>query len=311
LVLGVLCALHGVSTPGQAQDKPPDLHEAALQEVLGLIASSYVREVDVRALEVDARARGVDWMVRSLDAESRLYTVSDLQTRRRDTLAPPAARMLPDRVGYVAVLELHENMGTELTDALAALKRRGMKGLVLDLRGSPGGLMSETVAVCQLFFGGGQVVFRTTGRSQSAERTWTADGKPAYPDLPLTVIVDRQTAAGSEIIAGALQDHRRALVVGSRTLGKGFIQSFFVLPGGSALKLTTAIWLTPTGRHVTRSSTDSGGIVPDVDVLLSADSEVLTGAVRMKPGIDVPELLAGDSVLRAAVRVLVTARTRP
>jgi len=171
--------------------------------------------------------------------------------------------------------------------------------------------MSETVAVCQLFFGGGQVVVRTTGRSQSAERTWRAEGKPAYPDLPLTVIVDRQTAAGSEIIAGALQDHRRALVVGSRTLGKGFIQSFFVLPDGSALKLTTAIWLTPTGRHVTRSSTDSGGIVPDVDVLLSVDSEALTGAVRMKPGIDVPELIAGDSVLRAAVRVLVTARTRP
>jgi carboxyl-terminal processing protease len=307
----VSCALLGLSGRAHAQEKPLDLHEATLQAVLGIIRGFYVRELDLRALEADARARGVDSMVRSLDVESRIYSATDLQTRRRDTLRVPAARMLMDRIGYVAILELHENVGGELSDAIAGLKRRGLKGLVLDLRGSPGGLMSETVAVCRLFLGGGQVVFSTTGRSQSAERTWRADGKPAYAELPVTVIVDRHTAAGSEIIAGALQDHRRAIVVGSRTLGKGFIQSFFVLPDGSALKLTTAIWVTPAGRHVTRSPTDSGGIVPDVDVLLAADVETLTGVLRMKPQIDVGELMARDSTLRTAVGVLVRGRPRP
>jgi len=305
------CALHGVSDRGHAQGNPPDVPEASLQQVLHHIREFYVREVDVRSLEANARAWGVDSMVRSLDAESRLYTRTDLQTRRRDTLVAPAARMLPDRIGYVAILELHENAGTELNDAVAGLEQRGMKGLVLDLRGSSGGLQSEVVAVCRLFLGGGKVVFRTTGRSQSAERTWTAEGKPAYAELPLAVIVDRHTAAGSEIIAGALQDHRRAIVVGSRTLGKASIQSFFVLPDGSALKLTTATWVTPAGREVMRAPADSGGIVPDVDVPLPADAEALTGAVRMKAGIDVPELIAGDSVLRTTVRVLVRGRTRP
>ena len=171
--------------------------------------------------------------------------------------------------------------------------------------------MSQTVAVCQLFLGGGQVVFRTTGRSQSAERTWRADLKAAYAELPLTVVVDRETAAGSAIIAGALQDHHRAIVIGSRTSSQGSIQSFFFLPDGSALKLTTATWITPSGRTVNAAPEDSGGIVPDVDVRLSADVEALVRAVRMKANIDIPELMAGDSVLRAAVGVLVKQRTRP
>lgn len=285
------CALHSVPGRGQAQGKTPNVQEATQQEVLRLIRSFYIREVDLQALEADARARGVDSMVRSLDAESRLYSVSDLQAMRRDTVAPsPAARMLSDRIGYLAIVDLRQNTGTELSDAVAGLKRRGMKGVVLDLRGSPGGILSEAVAVCRLFFGGGKVVFRTTGRSQSAERTWTAEGKPAYPDLPLAVIVDGHTAAGSEIIAGALQDHHRAIIVGSKTAGKGSIESLWILPDGSALKLTTSTWVTPAGRGVMYSQGGSGGIVPDVEL---------------------PELIARDSVLRTAVQILVTGRTRP
>jgi carboxyl-terminal processing protease len=164
------------------------------------------------------------------------------------------AMMLDDRVGYVALSPVSETSAQEMTDEVNGLIKKGMKSLILDLRGNPGGLLDQGIAVTELFLDSKQDVVVTRGRAPNTTRTYR-DAKPQiWPKLPIVVLVNGGTASAAEIITGALQDHDRALVVGTPTFGKGLVQSLWQLTPETALKLTTARWYTPSGRTIQRKS---------------------------------------------------------
>jgi len=172
--------------------------------------------------------------------------------------AVPFALMLEDGVGYVPLLTVRETSSEEVSAAVDSLRREGMRALVFDLRGNPGGLLDEGIDVTGLFLDDGQVVVETRGRAAGQSETFRATGSDRYEDLPVAVLVDASSASASEIIAGALQDHDRAAVVGETTFGKGSVQSLFRLTGGDVLRLTTARWYTPLGRSIHLDPVDRG-----------------------------------------------------
>src|SRR6266481_5389411 len=129
--------------------------------------------------------------------------------------------MLDDKVGYVLLTPVSETSAQDLTDAVNGLVQKGMKSLVLDLRGNPGGLLDQGIAVSELFLEPGQEVVATRGRAPNSSRVYTDKKPQTWPGLPIVVMVNGGTASAAEIIAGALQDHDRALLVGTPTFGKG------------------------------------------------------------------------------------------
>ncbi len=159
------------------------------------------------------------------------------------------AFMLDGSVGYVKLNPFSKNARQEMKTAIEDLQAQGARSLVLDLRENPGGLLDEGVAVSDLFLPEGTEVVSTRSRVESENETYTAPGPQVF-DLPLAVMVNSYSASASEIVAGALQDQDRALVVGTGTFGKGSVQSLFRLPGGNYLKLTTGRWYTPSGRTI-------------------------------------------------------------
>ena len=162
------------------------------------------------------------------------------------------AQLLPGtQAGYVDVRTFSDSTAEELARAVDSLVRAGAKSLVLDLRGNPGGLVEQGVAVADLFLDPGQAVVSLKGRTDDVTRSFTDRAPQRWPSLPLVVLVDRSSASAAEIVAGALQDHDRAVVVGQTTFGKGSAQQIFEA-GGGAVKLTTSLWFTPIGRSITR-----------------------------------------------------------
>jgi len=170
------------------------------------------------------------------------------------------------RVGYVKLERFTREAGLEVRDAIRSLQdQSALRGLVLDLRGNPGGLLDAAVDVTELFVPRGSVVVSTRGRLPETERTYRSDRVPMAPDLPLVVLVDGFSASASEIVAGAIQDLDRGVVMGTTTYGKGLVQVVRSLPHNTSLKMTTAKYYTPSGRSI-QSVNYSGGesaAVPD------------------------------------------------
>jgi carboxyl-terminal processing protease len=164
--------------------------------------------------------------------------------------AVPSAFMLDNRVGYVELTIFSETSTTELREAIRKLQSQGAKGIVLDLRRNPGGLLDQGATVSDLFLKKGEVVLQTKGRTPNMNETLTAADADEFPGLPIAVLVGPGTASAAEILAGALQDHDRALVLGRTSYGKGSVQSVFPLANNNFLKLTTARWYTPSGRSI-------------------------------------------------------------
>ncbi|OLE61244.1 MAG: hypothetical protein AUG10_01830 [Gemmatimonadetes bacterium 13_1_20CM_2_70_10] len=164
------------------------------------------------------------------------------------------AMLLDDNVGYISLNPVNQTSGQELATAVDSLEKRGMKSLVLDLRFNPGGLLDQAVSVSDLFLDPGQEVLEQRGRAPGASRTYRDRDPQKWPNLPIVVLVNGGTASAAEIIAGALQDHDRAVLVGTPTFGKGLVQSLWQLTPETALKLTTARWYTPSGRTIQRKS---------------------------------------------------------
>lgn len=154
-------------------------------------------------------------------------------------------------IAYVDVDQFNENTGKELEETLARLGESNIKGLILDLRENPGGLLNEGVAVADHFLQKGQTIVSHRGRA-SAEKTYTARHGNSGRDYPMVVLVNRYSASAAEIVAGALQDHDRAWVLGDNTFGKGLVQTVYPLSENSGLALTTAKYYTPSGRLIQR-----------------------------------------------------------
>jgi carboxyl-terminal processing protease len=159
-------------------------------------------------------------------------------------------------IGYILQSQFSAKSADDILGLVDSLSNEGMRALILDLRDNPGGLLDEGVAVSDLFLKSGSEVVETRSRIADQNESYYAERRPIDPDLPVIVLVNRFSASASEIVAGALQDHDRALVVGEPTFGKGSVQTLYPLPGGNYLKLTTARWYTPSGRSIHREAAD-------------------------------------------------------
>jgi carboxyl-terminal processing protease len=179
-------------------------------------------------------------------------------------------KMLADRVGYARIKDFQANTAEDLKKQLAQLKAAGARSLVLDLRNNPGGLLTAAIEVSDLFLKGG-VIVTTAGQGPEERETRRATDSGDEPTYPLVVLINTGSASASEIVAGALRNDGRALLVGQRTFGKGSVQVLYDFADGSALKLTTAQYLTPGDLSI-----QSVGVVPHVELLpMRADAEVV------------------------------------
>jgi carboxyl-terminal processing protease len=160
--------------------------------------------------------------------------------------------MLKPGVGYIRIKDFTATTVRELDEAVDKLKEQGMQRLVLDLRQNPGGLLDAAVGVADHFLEKGQMIVYTKGRTADSAQDYVAPGKHDHLDIPLVVLVNRGSASASEIVAGAIQDHDRGLVVGETSWGKGLVQSVYTLQYGAGLALTTSKYYTPSGRNIQR-----------------------------------------------------------
>lgn len=168
--------------------------------------------------------------------------------------AVPFAVMLEDGIGYVPLQSVLESSSQEMRTALDSLKGEGMRRLILDLRGNPGGVLDQGIEVSDLFLEPGRAIVETRGRAKDQNEVYKATRPGDYAQMPMVVLVDGSSASASEIVAGALQDNDRALIVGESTFGKGLVQSLYRLSGGNVLRLTTARWYTPVGRSINKDA---------------------------------------------------------
>ena len=163
------------------------------------------------------------------------------------------AFLIKPKIGYIKLDSFAATSGQELRDALTRLDYRTLDGLVFDLRGNPGGLLTEAISISETFLQKGQVILKTKGRTRGSVRDYSSQKVNTDNQYPIVVIVNKNSASASEIVSGALQDHDRALIVGETSFGKGLVQSVFQLKDGRAgLALTTQKWYTPSGRLIQR-----------------------------------------------------------
>jgi carboxyl-terminal processing protease len=191
--------------------------------------------------------------VRARFSRPGLATPIDLQFTRAIVNVPavPYALMFDGKVGYIPLEVFNENAADEVRAGIKKLTGEGAKGIILDLRGNGGGILEQSLDIANQFLKPGQLLFSSRGRGDDSSSV-RAEAQPILPALPVIVLTDNFTASASEIVAGALQDHDRALVLGETSFGKGLVQSVYSLDGGYALKLTTAKWFTPSGRSIQR-----------------------------------------------------------
>jgi carboxyl-terminal processing protease len=229
-------------------------------------------------------------------ADIRVYSVKDIDNRRQFPLDT-------DKMGYVRLTQFGEKTADELEDALAGMERQGLRGLVMDLRGNPGGLLEQAVLVCSKFLKDGQLVVSTEGRNPGSDSRRYADGSGRKRlNLPLVVLVNGSSASAAEIVTGCLKDLKRAVIVGETTFGKGSVQNILPLPNGSALRLTTAKYYTPSHQVI-----HEHGVTPDIVAPLREDEEIAIQLRRMPGGeANLEDVLkAYEPERREALRALV------
>lgn len=184
-------------------------------------------------------------------------------TRAKIKITPIKARIEDKDVGYIRITSFNEQTTSGLRRAYRRISKKakgGLKGLVLDLRNNPGGLLKEAISVSDAFLDRGEIV-STRGRKKSRGQRWNASKGDITKGMAIVLLVNGGSASASEIVAGALQDHRRAIILGTRSFGKGSVQTIIPLPGHGAIRLTTQRYYTPSGRSI-----QAKGIEPDIAV---------------------------------------------
>ncbi|MDP8230213.1 MAG: S41 family peptidase [Candidatus Gorgyraea atricola] len=169
--------------------------------------------------------------------------------------------IIEDGIGYIRLIEFQENTHKDLEIGLRDLEKEGMKGFILDLRNNPGGLLDSAVSVSEKFLEEGKVVVSTKGRVESQNFIFKSKGRKKHLDYPMVILVNSGSASASEIVAGAIQDYKRGLIMGTKSFGKGSVQTVVPLSDGSAVRLTTSKYFTPNGRSI-----HGEGIMPDIEV---------------------------------------------
>lgn len=249
-----------------------------------------------------------------LDAGESAWTAKEFEiTRELVKIESVVSKKLEDGVGYVRVIEFSAKTADDLAAALKRLTKDGASSLVLDLRNNPGGLLSAAVETSSLFLGEGKLIVYTQGRRPESRQDFTAGAKAPYEGLPLVILINGGSASASEIFSGAMQDHKRAVVVGQRSYGKASVQSLIPLPDGSGLRLTVAHYFTPAGRMIHRSDKNPNwGITPDIAVEVTPETEAklyeqweMVYAKDKKPqSVVKPGEMVRDEALDRAVELL-------
>jgi carboxyl-terminal processing protease len=209
---------------------------------------------------------------------------------------------LGNGIGYLRVRQFQEQTAHDVETALDKFNKAGMKALVLDLRNNPGGLLTSAVEVSEKFLDDGKLVVYTEGRVRNQNMRFSAHAKKPLNSMPMVVLVNQGSASASEIVAGALQDYNRAVVVGTQTFGKGSVQTIIPLSDGSGLRLTTAKYFTPKGRSI-----HGKGIAPDIVVEIPKDKDAAQKPPS-PPSLDPMEELKKDVQLQRALDVIKTMR---
>jgi carboxyl-terminal processing protease len=210
----------------------------------------------------------------------------------------------PYKIGYIRLVQFNEPTADELSKALDELQKQGMQALVLDLRNNPGGLLNSAVDVCTQFLPVNTKVVSTQGRVASQQHDYSTSGaKKERPSFPMVVLINEGSASGAEIVAGALKDLHRAVLVGETTFGKGSVQNVMQLPDGSAVRFTTAKYYTPSKQVI-----QGNGVTPNIRVAMTAEQErslfALRNAGNMKPEDEKSVIKARDPQMLRAIDAL-------
>lgn len=249
--------------------------------------------------EAQRRLRGAPGSTVTLSIE-RPGSATPLKiTLTRAPVRPSAVRhaaLLPSGVGYVALGTFSDSAARDVAHAVDSLKQAGASSLILDLRSSPGGLLQQGVAVADLFLDKGSVIARTKGRDSAETRTFTDTASQRWSSLPISVLVDDKTASAAEVVAGALQDHDRAVILGEPTFGKGSVQQVFPVGDGGAVRLTTARWLTPLGRSIARTAPDDDDDDPPDSEPSRPKFTTDAGRTVVGGGGITPDVAVGDTI---------------
>ncbi len=187
------------------------------------------------------------------------------------------ARILEDRIGYIRLTEFRENTVQEFNKALGNLSRQKMNALIIDLRNNPGGLLDVAVKVTGKFIPPNKMIVYTKGRRKEQNFEFFSESRNAITELPLVVLINEGSASGSEIVAGALQDYKRAIIIGKKSFGKGSVQTVIPLSEGAALRLTTSRYFTPSGKII-----HGKGVTPDILVEAGKETEAKVEDVKNK-----------------------------
>lgn len=223
----------------------------------------------------------------------------------------------PDGLGYLQITQFSEKTGQEFAAALAQLEKQGLRGLILDLRNNPGGLLDAAVAVCEQFFQPGELIAYTQGRTPESRENFLAEVGHPPRTYPVAILINGGTASAAEIVSGAMRDTQRAVIVGERSFGKGSVQSVIELQNGEGLRLTTARYYTPSGITLHEK-----GVTPHVEIELSDDDESKLRLQQSRADLAAPAEFADrfgfapveDVQLQAAAEVLtgvLAARGKP
>ncbi|MDR1196386.1 MAG: S41 family peptidase [Endomicrobium sp.] len=197
-------------------------------------------------------------------------------TREKIKIETVKYTMLEDKTVYIRLSEFNAQSAADIQKALADYSKQGMKALVLDLRNNPGGLLDSAIDICSMFIKERTVILTTKGRVEEMKKEYYSKGKGEYTQIPFVILVNRGSASASEIVSGAMQDLKRALIIGANTFGKGSVQSVIPLSDGSALRLTIAKYYLPSGRPIVHSDEKNArnGITPDIEIAISPEDEV-------------------------------------
>jgi len=193
------------------------------------------------------------------------------------------ARVLPGGIGYLQLTQFSERTGEEFRATLGRLSREGVKGLILDLRNNPGGLLDAAVDVAEPFFPAGELIVYTQGRAPGKREEFRSRSRRLPFDAPVVVLINAGTASAAEIVSGALKDTGRAVLVGERSFGKGSVQSIFPLKNGEGVRLTTARYYTPSGVTI-----HERGIEPQVEVVMTPEEDARLRLQRSRSDVSDP-----------------------
>lgn len=258
---------HALTVRQVFEDSPAEKEGLAVNDVIIEVDGTPTKGMDletaVTLMRGEAGSKVEVVVQRRGEAEPRRFVLT------REVIQAPTvdSRVLEDGVGYLTIYQFAQNTGTEATYALNALEEQGIRSLILDLRGNPGGELYAAVNVADLFIDHGPIVhidYRT-----GEDQTCTADSNKL--GLPLVVLVDEYSASAAEIVAGAVKDTGVGTLVGTKTFGKGVVQTIFPLADGAGLKLTTARYLTPKGHDLNKQ-----GVAPDIVVEQEAEGDTDT-----------------------------------